>query len=176
MPYTFVPKEKYAKTYGTLRISTRSAMKLCRAISKKPLVRAKRLLNDLAEERRMLGRKHYTKTAKEILQLLNSCEKNAEFMDLDAGKLFVHASAHTGAIMRRRRRKAAFGSRLKSTNVEIMLIERGKKVTRKKKADVIRVETKEDIEKAVEKVAEKIKEKGAVELEKKPVEIEKKIA
>lgn len=181
MPYTFVPKEKYAKTYGTLRISTRSAVKLCRAISKKPLTRAKRLLSDLAEEKRTLGRKHYTKTAKELLELLNSCEKNAEFMDLDAGKLFVHASAHTGAIMRRRRRKAAFGTRLKSTNVEMLLIERGKEKAQKKKADVIHVETKEDLAKAVEKVAEVVKEKvetekAAAEEPKQKVEAAKTVA
>lgn len=167
MPYTFVPKEKHAKAYSTLRISTKSGAKLCRAISKKPLVRAKRLLTDLAEERRTLGRRHYTKTAKELLQLLNSCEKNAEALGLAAEKLFIHASAHKGPTMRRRRRRGNFGTRLKSTSVEVMLIERGKA---QKKADVIRVESKEDVQKAVDKIAERIKEKGMVELEKKPAE------
>ncbi len=164
MPYTFVPEEKCAKAYVSMRISTKSAVKLCRAISKKPLTRAKRLLNDLAEERRTLGRRHYTKTAREMLHLLNSCERNAEFLELNTERLFVHASAHTGAIMRRRRRKAAFGSRLKSTNVEIMLIERGKE----KKGKVKIVKTKKELEKAVKEVAKDVAEKVKKAQESKP--------
>lgn len=171
MPYTFVPKEKHAKVYVTLRISTKSAVKLCRAISKKPLNRAKRLLSDLAEEKRALGKRHYTKTAKELLLLLNSCEKNAEFHAMEASRLFVHASAHTGPISRRKRRKAAFGSRLKSTNVEMILIEKGKE--KKGKAEVIKISSKDDLQKAVEKVAAKVKEKGTVKIEKAKQDIEK---
>lgn len=150
---TFVPKEKYARALGrNLRISTKSATVLCRAIRKKPLTRAKRLLQDLAEERRSLGKKHYTKTAREMIMLLESCEKNAENLDLDKNRLIVHASAHKGTIMRRRRRKAAFGSRMKSTNLEIMLIERGKEG---RKADVKVVRSREDMEKVVKEAAEK---------------------
>lgn len=136
MSYTFVPKEKHAKVHSALRISTKSAVKLCRAISKKPLTRAKRLLSDLSEERRALGTKHYTKTATEMLQLLSSCEKNADALELDANKLFVHASAHNGPMMRRRRRRGSFGSRMKSTNVEIMLIEKGKEKKKREKQAV----------------------------------------
>ena len=55
--------------------------------------------------------------------MLNSCEKNAAFLGLDANRLSVHASAHKGAVVRRRRRKAKFGSRMKNTNIEMMLIE-----------------------------------------------------
>ena len=162
--YTFAPKEKYAKAFGrNLRISTKSATILCRAIRKKTLTRAKRLLQDLASERRGLDGKHYTKTAMEMILLLGSCEKNADNMNLDKNRLFVHASAHTGTIMRRRRRKAAFGSRLKSTNLEIMLIERGKEG--KKKADIRVVRSKEDMEKVVREVAEKVAAKQAVKKE-----------
>ncbi len=160
--YTFQPKEKYAKALGrNLRISTKNATILCRAIRKKPLTRARRLLEDLAAERRVLGKKHYTKTAEEMLQLLQSCEKNADSLNLDKGRLIVHASAHMGTIMRRRRRKAAFGSRMKSTNLEIMLIERGKEG--KKKADVKVVRSKKDLEKVVKEVAEKVAEKEKIE-------------
>src|SRR3989338_8692228 len=105
--YTFQPKERSARALGrNLRISTKSATLLCRTIRKKPLTRAKRLLQDLAAERRSLGKKHYTKTAREMLMLLQSCEKNADSMDLDKDRLIVHASAHKGTIMRRLRRKA----------------------------------------------------------------------
>jgi len=136
MSYTFVPKEKHAKAYGNnIRISKKSARIVCNAIKRKPLVRGKRLLVDLQAKRRSLGGKYYSKAVDEILQLLESCEKNADNLNLEKGKLFIHASAHMGTIMRRRRRKSAFGSRLKTAHVEIMLIEKGKgkKVQIKKK-------------------------------------------
>ncbi len=155
--YTFQPEERSARALGrNLRISRKSATILCRAIRRKPLTRAKRLLEDLAAERRSLGSKHYTKTAKEMLQLLQSCEKNADNMDLDKDRLFVHASAHKGTIMRRRRRKAKYGSRMKTTHLEIMLIERGRG---ERKADVRVVRSKEDMEKIVKEVAEKAAKK-----------------
>src|SRR3989344_7803300 len=127
MSYTFIPKEKHAKAYGSnVRVSRKSATIICDVIKKKPLIRGKRLLIDLQAKRRSLRGKYYSKTVDEILQLLESCEKNADNLNLDKGKLFIHASAHKGTIMRRRRRKADFGSRLKTANVEIILIEKGK--------------------------------------------------
>ena len=127
MPYTFEPKQKYAKAFGRdVRISTKSAAVICRVIKNKPLTRARRLLVDLSNQKRSLDGKYYSKTVGEFLNLLNSCEKNAEFLGLENEKLFVHASAHMGTNIHRRRRKSAFGSKLKSTNIEVMLIERGK--------------------------------------------------
>ncbi len=159
MPYAFVPKYKYAKASGNnMRISTKSAAKLCRVIKNKTLERVKRLLNDMSLEKRGLRGKYYTKTAEEILGMIESCEKNAEFLGLDKGKLFVHASARQGTMLKRRRRKAAFGSRMKTTNLEVMLIERGRL---KGKAGVIRVSSQKDAEKAVKKITEKMKEKSA---------------
>ncbi|MEM7819845.1 MAG: uL22 family ribosomal protein [Candidatus Aenigmatarchaeota archaeon] len=133
--YTYKPKEKFAKSYGrNLRISTKSANVICSVIRGKKLNQAKRLLSDLLSMKRSLDGKYYTKTVREILKLLESCEKNADFLGLDTNKLFVHASAHIGSVIRRRRRKSAFGSRLKSTNVEIMLIEKGS-ITEEKKIE-----------------------------------------
>lgn len=126
--YTFVPKEKHAKVYGrNIKVSRKSATIICRVIKGKTLKRVKRLLNDLLSQKRNLRGKYYTKTVKAIKELLESCEKNAEFLGLEKERLFVHASAHQGTIIRRRRRKVEFGSRMKQTNIEIMLIERGKK-------------------------------------------------
>jgi len=125
--YTFEPKHEHAKAFGrNLRISTKNAVKICKVIRGKKLSTVKRLLNDLLTKKRSLEGKYYTKTVAEILKLLESCEKNADFLGLEKEKLFVHASAHKGSIMYRRRRKAAFGSRIKATNVEIMLIQKGK--------------------------------------------------
>ncbi len=145
MHYTFVPKEKHAKAYGrNLRISAKRAAFLCRVIKKKPLTRVKRLLEDLAEERRDLDGKYYTKTAKEMLMLLNSCEKNADALGLDTGHLIVHASAHQGTNLRRRRRKQNFGSKMKSANVEIMLLEKVRHDVVKKEAIKKQMEKKEE--------------------------------
>jgi len=171
MTYTFVPKHKFAKAYGSnLRISAKSAVLICRTIRNKPLNRAKRLLNDVYIGKRSLGGKYYTKTVGEIITLMNSCEKNAEFLGLDADRLFVHASAHKGTIMRRRRRKAAFGSRVKATNLELMLIERGKesrtKVSRKKLEEQLKsknvkvVKNEEELVKEVKHHADEIKRRA----------------
>ena len=126
MPYTFQPEEKHAKAYSTLPISVKSAELICKVIRKKPLKRAKRLLFDLETERRSLGGKYYLKTVTNIRKLVESCEKNADFLGLDNERLMVHASAHEGMRMRRRRRKGKFGTIMKRANIEIMLIERGK--------------------------------------------------
>ena len=144
MPYTFTPKQSHARAYSLLSISTKSANVICRVIRKKPLKRSKRLLEDLISERRSLSGKYYTKAVAEILKLLESCEKNAVQINLDSSRLMVHASAHTGPMIKRRRRKAKFGSRLKRTNVEIMLIEQGKEKKEKKTKKEIDQEIKEE--------------------------------
>lgn len=170
MPYTFEPKQKFAKVYGrNVNVSTKSSVLICRVIRNKPLVRAKRLLEDLANRRRSLDGKYYSKTVREIRSVINSCEKNAEFLGLDNDRLFVHASAHMGTIMRRRRRKASFGSRIKSTNIEIMLVERGKEQKAKVSAKKIKgARKKEETEVDKELKEERIQmEKQIGELQKK---------
>lgn len=172
MPYTFKPEKKFAKAFGrNLRISTKTATKLCRVIRGKTLKRAKHMLDDLLNRKRSLEGKYHTKTVKQIKQMLESCEKNAEFLGLDSERLFVYASAHMGTIMHRRRRKAAFGSRMKSTNLEIMLEERGKqlKISKKKIEESKKSEVEKEIEREsremkkqvgqLKKTAEKIKDK-----------------
>ncbi len=169
LTYTFRPKEKYAKAYGrNLRISRKASVKICNVIRKKTLKRARRLLDNLLDKKQSLQGKYYTGAVAEIKNILQSCEKNAEFLGMNADRLFVHASAHQGNIMRRRRRKSAFGSRMKSTNVEILLVERGKeaKNTASKK-DVIVVKNEKEMKKAVADVAKKIAEKKAMKSEEK---------
>ncbi|MBI4896694.1 MAG: hypothetical protein HY832_04070 [Candidatus Aenigmarchaeota archaeon] len=144
MGYTFVPKQKTAKAMNlNAPVSPKAAMVLCRAIRKKTLTRGKRLLIDLIAENRSLDGKYYTKAAEEMLRLLESCEKNAEFLGLDKGKLFIHGSATRGVHMRRRRRKSGFGSIMKSAHIEFMLIERGKESkTKPEKKKIEETETK----------------------------------
>lgn len=165
MSYTFKPKQKFAKAHGTnLHISTKTATKICRVIRNKKLTQVKRLLNDLLNEKRSLRGKYHTKTVKEIKMLLEGCEKNAEFLGLNMDALFVHASAHQGNIIRRRRRKAAFGSRMKSTNLEIMLIEKGE----------VKKEVKKKDERVKEATKEKVTEKAKKEVKQKETKEEKK--
>ncbi len=136
MPYTFTPEQKHAKAYGSnLRISPKNAGILCRAINKKKLSAGRRLLSDIVERRRSLEGKYYSKAAEEVLSLLNSCEKNATNAGLELGKMFIHATAYRGSVLRRRRRRSGFGSRMKITNVEMMLIERGKAATNAQKKE-----------------------------------------
>lgn len=153
MPYTVQPKERYAKAFGrNMRISGKNAVLICRVIRNKKLKVAKKLLEDLTAKRRDLDGKYYTTTVAGILNLLKSCEKNADFQNLDRERLFVHASAHQGSIMRRRRRKSAFGSRMKMANVEIFLVERGTRAKTPEKEE----------KKAKEKQPEPAKEKKTV--------------
>jgi ribosomal protein L22 len=170
--YTFEPEQKFAKACNrNMRISTRKAAFICKVIRKKPLNRAKRLLSDLNEGKRSLDGKYYSKTVSGILKLLESCEKNAEFMGLDSGRLFVHASAHQGATLQRRRRKSAFGSRMKATNMEIMLVEKGKAAEKVSKSQM---KKKTDVEKQIEKEKDDSKQKIA-ELKQKSEELKEKV-
>jgi ribosomal protein L22 len=154
MGYTFYPKEKFAKAnIRNAKISTKNTAKLCRLIRGKKLKVAKNLLEDLVSGSRSLDGKYYTKTAKEMLRIMNSCIKNAEFLNMETEKLFVHASAHMGTIMRRRRRKGAFGSRMKTTNVEFILIEKGS-------SEKISLQKLKKMKSAMAKEAEEIKNKG----------------
>jgi ribosomal protein L22 len=136
MPYTFEPEEAHAKAYGNnMRISAKDAATLSRLMRGKKRSVVKRLLQDLLAQTRSIDGKYYTKTVESVLELFESCEANAKSLGLDADKLFVHASATRGTNMRRGRRKSSFGSRMKITNMEIMLIERGRgKPAEKKEA------------------------------------------
>jgi ribosomal protein L22 len=125
MGYTFEPEQKHAKACATnVRISTKNAEIVCRVVRRKKLTVAKRLLEGLVARTRSLDGKYYTNAAEELLSLLNSCEKNADNRGLDKGKLFVYTSASEGSHMRRGRRKGSFGSRMKMTNLEVILVER----------------------------------------------------
>lgn len=167
--YTFKPKQKFAKASSVnSKISTKKAVKIFRVIRNKKLTNVRRLLDGLQTRERSIGGKYYTKAVNEIKNLLDSCEKNAEFIGLDKGALFVHASAHQGNTFRRRRRKSAFGSLMKTTHMEIMLIEKGRlpekkesekeKRREKKEEKKIGAEKKENVKKPKEEAKKEHKE------------------
>lgn len=159
--YTFKPQYPHARARGrNMRISRKSAEIVSAAIRNKPLKRAKRLLVDLKEGRRNLRGKYYTKAVEGMLELLESCEKNAEYMGLPEETLFVHASARKGTAMRRRRRKSKFGSLLKTAHVEMFLISRGK-VNEEKRKEKLKQAVTEAVKSEVQKMKEKEKEIAA---------------
>ncbi|MEM5872078.1 MAG: uL22 family ribosomal protein [Candidatus Aenigmatarchaeota archaeon] len=117
--------KKSAKAYGrALEISTKNATILCRKISGMNIVKGKKLLEDLIEMKRDINGKYYTKTAKEILNVVKSAEANAEYKGLDTNRLIIYASAHKGFTFYRPRRVKLRGRKKKITHVQIVLLQK----------------------------------------------------
>jgi ribosomal protein L22 len=108
------------------RISLKHAIILCKAIRKKKLEKAKNFLQNLIDKKVSLGKKYYTKAAKQILEVLENAEANAKNKNLNPEKLFVEsARASKGEKFIRPKSRAKFrGRKAKSTNIEIILGER----------------------------------------------------
>jgi ribosomal protein L22 len=131
MKYAITSKGKACAT-GTFSISSKNATKVCKAINRKKFADAKKLLEDLLDEKKDLKGKYFTKSAKEILKLLKQLENNAKNKKLDSDVMFLFVSAHRGPTMHRARRKwRKFGSRLKICHIQAVLSDNngfGKKV------------------------------------------------
>jgi len=131
MKYAIKQKGKVCAS-GTFSISELNAAKVCKSINRKKFVDAKKTLENLLNEKISLRGKYFTKTANEILKLLNQLESNARNKKLDSDSLFLFISAHKGPTMRRaRRRWGKFGSRLKICHIQAVLSDKngfGKKV------------------------------------------------
>jgi len=159
------------------RVSSKSSKFVCRAIKGMEVHKAKKFLEDLIDEKRSLNGKYYTNISMEILELIKSAEKNAEFKNLDAKSLFIaHIASMKGTTMRRRRHKNKIGNKIKATHLEVILKERAipgaeKKIIEKagEKKEVPKAETKVESPKAETKetVKEAIKEKIVAEVKKK---------
>lgn len=122
MKYTIpIEKEKMVCARKTLSISPKSSITICRAINRKNFNDAKKLLEDIASEKKTIRGKFYSKTVEQILELLNDAEKNAKARNFDLEKLKVFISSHKGPKMYRARRKRIFGMRLKSSNIQVVL-------------------------------------------------------
>lgn len=117
---------------STLRISFKNATNVCKKLNKKKLVEAKKFLTDVVNQKSTIRRKYYTKTSKELLEVLKQLEFNARKKELDADNMFLFISAHRGPTMHRaRRRWNKFGTRMKSCHVQAVLSDKdgfGKKV------------------------------------------------
>ena len=114
--------KKSARAYGrALRISTKGSVVVCKAVSGKNIVKGKKLLQDMIEEKRSLDGKYYTNATKHILYVIKSAESNAEFRGLDLNRLIIFASAHRGFTFMRPRRLKMRRTRRKMTNIQIDL-------------------------------------------------------
>jgi large subunit ribosomal protein L22 len=117
--------KKSAKAYGRdLRISTKSSVTVCKALSGKSLDRGKNFLVNLLIQRQDIGGKYYTKATKEIMGIISSAEHNAEFKGLDPGRLMIFASAHQGFRFWRPRNFKRRREKRKMTNIQVVLEER----------------------------------------------------
>ena len=114
-----------AKSMGA-KISFKNSQEVLRSIRNKKLGVAKKILNDLAKERKPIEKKFYTKASKQILNTLESAEANAKQKNIDTQKLFVKiAKADKGYKFIRPKTTAKFrGRQAKITNIEIVLEER----------------------------------------------------
>lgn len=115
------PKKSARASGRSLRISSKSSVNVCRAISGMNLLKGKRLLEGLIEGKRDLDGKHFTNVSREILNVVKSAEANAESKGLDTARLVIFASAHKGFGFVRPRRLKMRGTKRKIANIQVVL-------------------------------------------------------
>jgi large subunit ribosomal protein L22 len=161
-------EEHVAKAVGrALPISTKHSIEICSFIRKKPLKRAKEMLNRVIKKEMAVPFRRFTeighkpgkgiasgrypeKAAGEILDLLDSVEANAQFKGLNTSNLFIeHICAHNaGKQMHSGRR----GRRMKRTHIEVIVRETAKEEAKERKTQAKAQETKKE---TVKKEAQK---------------------
>ncbi|UCG95567.1 MAG: hypothetical protein JSV92_00775 [archaeon] len=124
-----------------LPISSKKSVVVCRRINRMKLEKSKRFLQSMIEGKNDINGKRFTKTCKEILKILESAEKNAQYGGLE-NPVIKTISVEKGARRLRMRRRRSFGSALKNTNIKVILKEGGKPGEKKKPEKV-----KEKVEK-----------------------------
>lgn len=138
--YTIPIGKNMACANATEKISTVAAEAVSKKINRMGLKEAEKFLEKMVEGKSSINSKFHTNAAGRILALLKSAENNAATKGLDAEMLGITAAAHKGPKMFRGRRKRAFGMRMKSTHIQIVLTER--KTEAKKAEDIKKAEAK----------------------------------
>lgn len=114
--------KKSAKAYGrNMRISTKSSVVVCRAISGLQLIKAESLLEGMVSGKRHLNGKYYTKTAEGILNIVGNAKNNADSKGMDPDSMIVKASAHKGFRLWTPRRFKLARTKAKNTNIQVVL-------------------------------------------------------
>jgi len=120
------------------RISVKNAKHVCRAVRGLYLKKAKKFLEDLIKQKRDINGKYYTKSAKEVLKIILSAEKNAEFKNMDLDNVYIaHIAALKGTTIYRRRHKRSLGMRMKTAHLEVILKERERKSKKEKNKESV---------------------------------------
>lgn len=159
-------KGNTAKACGyNVRVSTKNSKPVCKALRGMEVQKAKKFLNELITEKSHINGKYYTNISSELLGLIESAEKNAEFKNLDTKNMFIaHVAALKGSTMRRRRHKNKIGNKLKATHLEVILKERsaeGRPLKPAKKAE----EKKEAVKKEEAKTEKLVEHKEIAKVE-----------
>ena len=151
-----------------LRISVKNAKVVCKSVRGMYLKKAKKFLEDVLKEKRSINGKYYSKTTKEVLNIIKSAEKNDEFKNLDTDNMYIlHIAALDGTHMHRRRHKRNIGTKIKSAHLEVILKERRKKEAKEIKEEKEKPkETEKEIKEKPEKKKEVEKKEQAEETEK----------
>jgi len=133
--YPVKTEKNEVKTAGIgLPISTKNSVIICKRINKMELAKSKIFLERLIEKKDKINGKHYTKTCRGILGILESAEKNAEFRGLN-NPVIKTICAEKGAKRLRMKRRRSFGSSLKNTNIKIVLKEGVKRPGKENKGE-----------------------------------------
>jgi|GEM_PF-1029915 len=158
--YTVPIQKDMACANATEKISTVAAQAVSKKINGMAFKDAETFLEKLVDGKASVNHKLHTNAAESILSLLKSAENNAIAKKLDTERLTVMAAAHKGPKIFRGRRKRAFGMRMKSTHVQIVLkpAKIKNEIVGKKK-----LETKNDVVKKEGKLSEHITEKKTAE-------------
>ncbi|MBI5355879.1 MAG: hypothetical protein HZB68_05480 [Candidatus Aenigmarchaeota archaeon] len=157
------PVEGNIKAAGIgLPISYKSSKIVCRKIAGMKFDKAQRFLNGLANENESINGKHFTKSAKYILEVLESAKNNADVKGID-GELRVRlAVADKGPRRMRGKRRRDFGTEMKNTHVKIILEPLKGGVSIKQPEPKVTQEVKEELQKAIEEGAREIEMKAEV--------------
>ncbi len=119
--YTVPIGKDMACANATEKISTVAAQAVSKKINGMRLKEAKTFLEKMADGKASVNHKFHTSATEHILDLLKSAENNAIAKKLDTENMTVIAASHKGPKIFRGRRKRAFGMRMKSTHVQIVL-------------------------------------------------------
>ena len=123
--YSMSFKEEHVRLFShNVNISLKNARIVAGKIRKKSLREAMEYLEKLVKQEESIDGKYYTKTASELLKLLHSLRKNAEFRNMDWENLILYISPKKGTTIHRRRRKSGFGTRMKTCHVEMFAVKR----------------------------------------------------
>ncbi len=119
--YTVPIEKNMACANATEKISTVAAQAISKRINGMELKEAEEFLEKMIDEKVSVNHKFHTSAAGRILALLKSAENNAIAKKLDTEALALIIASHKGPKIFRGRRKRAFGMRMKSTHVQIVL-------------------------------------------------------